>query len=68
MNMMIKAVGSTYKAKNLLKDAGFSWDTDLQAWVGDVDARMEFGRITTATYSRANQKLSMGIDFVEVKK
>lgn len=64
--VMIKAVGNTYKAKTVLKDAGFKWDSNSGTWIGNVDARMEFGRITTASYSRANQKLATGVEFKEI--
>ena len=50
-----KVTGNSYKAKQVLKDAGFKWDTKGKAWIGTEKEVAEFERITHPTYSRANQ-------------
>ena len=57
-----KATGNTYTARNVLKAAGFVWDKDSKAWLGDDDAKTELARITTASYSRANGKACSGLE------
>lgn len=65
---MIKVTGNTYAAKNILKDAGFKFDSANKSWNGDELAKVELDRISTASYSRANQKLVSGLKFEEVAK
>jgi hypothetical protein len=55
---MYKVTGNTYQAKEVLKKAGFTYDN--KAWYGDEAAKTELDRITTASYSRANQKAIAG--------
>ena len=50
-----KVTGNSYKAKQVLKDAGFKWIAEKKSWVGSEEAVAEFKRITHPTYSRANQ-------------
>lgn len=52
-----KITGKTYSARAWLKDCGFAWDKDQEAWLGDDAARGELERTSTASYSRANAKL-----------
>ena len=54
---MIKVTGNSYKAKKVLKDAGFKWDAENKRWVGTPEDVVEFARITHPTYSRANQNM-----------
>lgn len=53
--------GKTYRARIVLREAGFRWDAKNEAWWGDEAARAELDRITTATYSRTNQRDCAGI-------
>jgi hypothetical protein len=58
---MIKITGKTYQAKEVLKQAGFEWVPQFKAFFGTEEAKKELDRITTASYSRANQKAISGI-------
>jgi len=58
---MIRITGKTYQAKEMLKKAGFEFEAKEKAWYGDEGAMAELDRITTATYSRTNQKLRQGL-------
>jgi hypothetical protein len=62
---MIKVTGNTYPAQNLLKKCGFIWDSKQKAYFGDSAAKDELDRISTATASRANQKLVLMLKFKE---
>jgi|LSQX01.3.fsa_nt_gb hypothetical protein len=63
---MIKVTGNTYQAKEILKQAGFKWDQQQKAFLGDNIAKTELDRISTPTYSRKNQNLVLGLKFEEV--
>jgi hypothetical protein len=63
---MIKITGNTYPAQNMLKQAGFSWDKKQKAYFGTKDNLTELNRISTATYSRANQKLKGSLTITEI--
>lgn len=65
--MTYKVTGDTYKAKQILKDAGFTWNAENKEWTGNQEAKDELTRITTASYSRANQKACSGIK-IETKE
>ena len=58
---MVKITGNTYPAMVMLKKAGFEYDKGVKAWYGDEEALNELKRTSTATYSRANQKLMEGL-------
>jgi hypothetical protein len=64
---MIKVTGNTYQAKDVLKKAGFEYVPQFKAWFGNEEANNELKRITTATYSRANQKATMGLKYETVE-
>ena len=64
--MLIKVTGNTYPARNILKDSGFTWDKDAKAYYGDENNKAELDRISTASYSRANQKLVIALKFEEI--
>ena len=63
---MYEISGTTYNAKELLKNAGFVYDKKSKKWHGDQTAMIELQRVSTATYSRANQKLVAGLKIKEV--
>jgi hypothetical protein len=65
MNKLM-VTGNTYRAKQVLKDAGFSFDADSKAWYGDDTAKAELDRITRASYSRANLKACEGLEFTTI--
>lgn len=62
---MFRITGSTYPAKNALKNAGFQFDATTKEWYGDEAAMTELKRISTASYSRANQKACAGLKIEE---
>ena len=64
--VLIKVTGNTYPARHILKEAGFAWDKDVKAYFGDESAKAELDRISTASYSRANQKLVATLKFEEI--
>jgi hypothetical protein len=66
LKKMIKVTGNTYQAKSILKDCGFTYDAENKCWNGNDEALVELKRVSTASYSRANQKLVAGLKFEEV--
>lgn len=38
---MYKVTGNTFSVKDFLKDAGFKWDAEKKAWIGDEAAKEE---------------------------
>ena len=62
----IMVTGKTYQAKQVLKDAGFEFDTESKAWYGDDTAKTELDRITRASYSRANLKACAGLEYTKL--
>ncbi len=58
---MIKITGNTYAAKELLKSAGFVYRD--KSWYGSNDDKAELDRVSTASYSRTNQRLVSGLKF-----
>jgi hypothetical protein len=66
MTKAYKVTGKTYPARNVLKDAGFEFDGKSKAWHGGEAELKELQRITTATYSRANQNAVDGIEITEL--
>ena len=60
-----KVSGRTYPARNVLKDAGFTYESARKEWFGNEESLQELKRITTASYSRANQKAISGIEITE---
>jgi hypothetical protein len=63
---MIKVTGNTYPANRLLKECGFGWDSKQKAYFGDTKAKIKLDRVSTASYSRTNQKLVAGLKFEAV--
>jgi len=57
----VTITGNTYPAAKLLRDCGFAFDKTTKAWTGDAAAKAELDRVSTATYSRANQRLVSGL-------
>ena len=53
----ITVTGNTYPAAKLLRSCGFDFDKSNKTWVGTEENRDELNRVSTATYSRANQNL-----------
>lgn len=64
---MMRITGRTYAAKEMLKAAGFEYESKEKAWYGSKENMKELDRITTATYSRANQKLRQGLTIETIK-
>ena len=64
---MIKVTGNTYPAKDVLKKAGFEFVPQYKAWFGTEEANNELKRITTPSYSRANQKVTMNLNLTIVE-
>lgn len=62
---MKKVTGNTYPAKSILNQAGFTWDGGSKAWFGSEEALEELKRISTPTYSRANNKAFAGLKIEE---
>lgn len=60
------ATGNTYRAKEVLKKSGFTWDTASKKWSGGEAAKKEFERITTATHSVANRNATKDISIVPI--
>ena len=63
--MTIKITGNTFAAKTVLRTAGFEFDAVNKCWIGNTEELTELKRITTATYSRSNQKAISGIVITE---
>lgn len=63
MSKQIMVIGKTFPARQVLRDAGFEFDTLSKAWYGDDAAKAELDRITTASYSRANLKACEGLEY-----
>jgi hypothetical protein len=57
----IKVTGRTFPAASLLRECGFAWNATDKCWTGTADALAELERVSTATYSRSNQKLVAGL-------
>jgi hypothetical protein len=64
----IMVTGNTYRAKQVLRDAGFWFDPESKAWYGDDTAKAELDRITRASYSRANLNASKGLKYTSLVK
>lgn len=57
-----RAEGNTFKAKDVLKSAGFKWDPDSKAWTGGPEEMKELDRISSGSYSRSNAKSMEGVE------
>src|SRR5690606_12521204 len=66
--VLVKVTGDTYPARYILREAGFQWNKYEKAYFGDKSAKAELDRISTASYSRANQKLVAALKFEEIEK
>ena len=66
--VLVKVTGDTYPARYILREAGFVWNRYEKAYFGDKSAKAELDRISTPTYSRANQKLVAALKFEELEK
>lgn len=64
---MFKVTGNTYSAKSILNNSGFSYEGKEKAWYGNQENLDELKRVSTASYSRANQKLVSALKIEEVK-
>lgn len=58
-----KAVGNTYKAKDALKAAGFTWSPATKTWYATQEAVDELARIATPTH---NKKYANAIADLEI--
>lgn len=65
---LIKVTGDTYPARYILREAGFVWNRYEKAYFGDKSAKAELDRISTASYSRTNQRLVAALKIEEIEK
>jgi hypothetical protein len=47
---MYKVIGNTYNVKDFLKDAGFKWDAEFKAWIGNEEAKAELEKGRNSVY------------------